>query len=121
LAVVLLEVPPLRERGADVVLLAQHSLQRAADAYRLSPKRLDPQAEVWLQQYTWPGNVRELGHLMERVTLRHTEFAPRGLAEALPKPDKHLSAHPAIPPDPCIGASVSSLQRRCSWILYDPA
>ena len=50
-------------------MLAQHYLQRAAEAYRLSPKRLDPQAEVWLQRYTWPGNVRELGHLMERVTL----------------------------------------------------
>ena len=69
LAVVLLEVPPLRERGSDVVLLAQHYLQRAAEAYRLNPKRLDPQAEMWLQRYTWPGNVRELGHLMERVTL----------------------------------------------------
>ena len=69
LAVVLLEVPPLRQRGADAVLLAQYYLQRAAEAYRLSPKRLDPQAEAWLQRYTWPGNVRELGHLMERVTL----------------------------------------------------
>jgi two-component system, NtrC family, response regulator AtoC len=69
LAVVFLEVPPLRERGADVVLLAQHYLQHAAEAYRLRPKCLDPQAEVWLQRYTWPGNVRELSHLMERVTL----------------------------------------------------
>jgi tetratricopeptide (TPR) repeat protein len=67
--VVLLEVPPLRERGADVVLLARHYLQRAAEVYRLRPKRLDPQAEVWLQRYPWPGNVRELGHLMERLTL----------------------------------------------------
>jgi DNA-binding NtrC family response regulator/tetratricopeptide (TPR) repeat protein len=69
LAVVLLEVPALRARGADVVLLARHYLQRAAEAYRLRTKRLDPQAEVWLQRYPWPGNVRELGHLMERVTL----------------------------------------------------
>ena len=69
LAVVLLEVQPLRERGADVVLLAHHYLQRAAEAYRLPPKHLDSQAEVWLQRYPWPGNVRELGHLMERVTL----------------------------------------------------
>jgi DNA-binding NtrC family response regulator len=51
----------------------QHYLQRAAEAYRLSPKRLDPQAEAWLQQYIWPGNVRELGHLMERVTLLHPD------------------------------------------------
>jgi DNA-binding NtrC family response regulator len=69
LAVVLLEVPPLRERGLDIALLARHYLQHAAEAYRLHPKRLDPQAEAWLQRYTWPGNVRELGHLMERVTL----------------------------------------------------
>jgi DNA-binding NtrC family response regulator/tetratricopeptide (TPR) repeat protein len=68
-AVVLLEIPPLRTRGDDVVLLAQHYLQRAAEAYRLHPKCLDPQAEMWLQRYPWPGNVRELGHLMERVTL----------------------------------------------------
>lgn len=73
LAVVLLEVPPLRERGADVVLLAQHYLQRYAEAHRLSRKRLSQQAEAWLQQYAWPGNVRELGHLMERVTLLHPE------------------------------------------------
>jgi DNA-binding NtrC family response regulator len=69
LAVVLLAVPPLRARGADVVLLAQHYLQRAAEAHRLRPKRLSPVAEAWLQRYAWPGNVRELGHLMERVTL----------------------------------------------------
>ena len=69
LAVVILEVPPLRERGTDIVLLARHYLQRAAEAYQLPPKRLHPQAEAWLQRYTWPGNVRELGHLMERVTL----------------------------------------------------
>jgi two-component system response regulator AtoC len=73
LAVVLVDVPPLRERGADIVLLARHYLQRAAEAYQLHPKRLDPQAEVWLQRYPWPGNVRELGHLMERVTLLHSD------------------------------------------------
>jgi two-component system, NtrC family, response regulator AtoC len=58
LAVVLLEVPALRARGADVVLLARHYLQRAAEAYRLRPKRLDPQAEVWLQRL--PGRQRRV-------------------------------------------------------------
>jgi DNA-binding NtrC family response regulator/tetratricopeptide (TPR) repeat protein len=69
LAVVLLEVPPLRTRGADVVLLAQHCLQRYAEAHRLDPKRLSAGAEAWLQRHPWPGNVRELAHLMERVML----------------------------------------------------
>jgi DNA-binding NtrC family response regulator len=73
LAVILFEVPPLRERGADVVLLAQHYLQRYAEAHRLSCKRLSQQAEAWVQRYAWPGNVRELGHLMERVTLLSPE------------------------------------------------
>jgi two-component system, NtrC family, response regulator AtoC len=69
LAVVLLEVPLLRDRGADVTLLAQHYLQRYAEAHRLKRKQLSRQAEMWLQRYSWPGNVRELAHLMERVTL----------------------------------------------------
>ena len=73
LAVILLEVPPLRERGPDVVLLAQHYLQRAAEAHRLGDKWLSSKAEVWLRHYAWPGNVRELGHLMERVTLLRPE------------------------------------------------
>jgi DNA-binding NtrC family response regulator/tetratricopeptide (TPR) repeat protein len=69
LAVVLLKVPPLRARGEDAVLLAQHYLQRSAEAHRLNPKRLSPAGEAWLWRYAWPGNVRELGHLMERVML----------------------------------------------------
>src|SRR5262249_58084952 len=69
LAVVLLEVPPLRMRGDDVVVLAQYFLRRYAEAHRLSPKRLSPAAAEWLQRYPWPGNVRELSHLMERAML----------------------------------------------------
>jgi two-component system, NtrC family, response regulator AtoC len=71
LAVVLLTLPPLREREADVVLLAEHFLQRYALAHRLVPKQLHETATVWLQGYGWPGNVRELSHLMERATLLH--------------------------------------------------
>ena len=73
LAVLLLAVPPLRERGDDAVLLAQHFLQRSAEAHRLSPKRLSEGAKAWLRRYAWPGNVRELGHLLERVTLLSPE------------------------------------------------
>jgi DNA-binding NtrC family response regulator len=69
LAVVLLTVPPLRDRDADVVLLAQAFLRRYAEAHRSSPRQLSPGAEAWLSRYGWPGNVRELDHLMERVTL----------------------------------------------------
>jgi two-component system, NtrC family, response regulator AtoC len=72
LAVVVLEIPPLRERGADILLLARHFLRQYAQTHGLVPKRLSQEAEGWLQQYGWPGNVRELSHLMERVTLLST-------------------------------------------------
>ena len=69
LAVVVLDVPPLRERRDDVVPLAEHFLARHAAAHGVPPRRLDAGARAWLLVQPWPGNVRELAHLMERVTL----------------------------------------------------
>lgn len=69
LAVVVLTLPPLRQRGEDVVRLAEHFLRQYARAHVMPPKQLSAQTEPWLQGYAWPGNVRELSHLMERVTL----------------------------------------------------
>ena len=73
LAVIVLVLPPLRDRGEDIVLLAQQFLQQYAEAHRLPPKRLSRAATEGLQRYDWPGNVRELSHLMERVTLLSPE------------------------------------------------
>ena len=114
LAVVLLEVPPLRQRGADVVLLAQHYLQRAAEAYRLSPKRLDPQAEAWLQRYPWPGNVRELGHLIERVTLLHPDplIGPATLEQLCVPLAKSSTPAPTRPPEAATEAADEAAQIR---------
>jgi class 3 adenylate cyclase len=69
LAVIVLALPPLRERGDDVLLLAQQWLRQYAEGHGLPPKRLSGAAEAWLRDHHWPGNVRELSHLMERVTL----------------------------------------------------
>ena len=71
LAVVILALPPLRERGEDVLLLAGRLLQQYTAAHGVPPKRLSGEAEAWLQGYAWPGNVRELIHVIERVTLLH--------------------------------------------------
>ena len=73
LAVIVLTLPPLRERGDDAVRLAGAMLERFATAYGTAPKRLAADAEAWLTRHRWPGNVRELGHLMERVTLLHED------------------------------------------------
>src|SRR6266705_1213293 len=69
LLVVLLRMPPLRERREDILGLARHFLAQYGAAHGLPPRRLSAAAEAWLQGYDWPGNVRELSHLMERVTL----------------------------------------------------
>ena len=71
LAVVLLGLPPLRERGEDILVLAQAYLRQYTAAHGVPPKRLSTEAEAWLHGYAWPGNVRELSHVMERVALLH--------------------------------------------------
>ncbi len=65
------EVPPLRARGADILLLARHFLERFTRQYGLPPKELAPESEALLLAYPWPGNVRELAHVVERAALLH--------------------------------------------------
>ncbi|BDV00041.1 sigma-54-dependent Fis family transcriptional regulator [Thermodesulfomicrobium sp. WS] len=69
LNVIPLRLPPLRERGADVLELARFFLRRFADTYGYPSTRLSAEAERWLQAHQWPGNVRELQNLMERAVL----------------------------------------------------
>jgi DNA-binding NtrC family response regulator/tetratricopeptide (TPR) repeat protein len=71
LAVVVLGLPPLRERGADIGALAEAYIQHYSAAHGVPSKRLSAEAEAWLHGYAWPGNIRELSHVMERVTLLH--------------------------------------------------
>ncbi len=69
LAVLTLRLPPLRERGDDLLLLADHFLARACADYEMSPKSLAPDARAALLAYHWPGNIRELANVIERVVL----------------------------------------------------
>src|SRR4029453_11423577 len=83
-----LGLPPLRERGKDVLALARTLLQHYNAAHGVPPKRLSAGAEAWLQSYAWPGNVRELSHVMERVTLWHVgdEVDPATLSQPCTPP-----------------------------------
>jgi len=68
LNVVPLRVPPLRERGEDVPLLARHFVEQFSGEYgRL--KKLAPDTYPILQEHRWPGNVRELKNVMERLVI----------------------------------------------------
>jgi DNA-binding NtrC family response regulator len=69
LSVVPIHVPPLRERGRDIRLLAEHFLARFCETEGRPPKRLTDEARELLEAYHWPGNVRELRNLMERTAI----------------------------------------------------
>ena len=64
-----LVVPPLRERGEDVLLLARHFLQLHGRRYRRQNLTLSPEAEAKLSAYHWPGNIRELRNVIEQAVL----------------------------------------------------
>jgi two-component system, NtrC family, response regulator AtoC len=75
LNVVSLSLPPLRERGEDILLLARHFATQTARRYGLTPIAIDADALQALTAYAWPGNVRELKHLIERALLLARDHA----------------------------------------------
>ena len=68
-----IEVPPLRERKADIRQLAGFFLARFAKKYDKPDMRLSPEAARKLESYTWPGNVRELEHAIEKAVILAAE------------------------------------------------
>ncbi|HEX2188790.1 MAG TPA: sigma-54 dependent transcriptional regulator [Longimicrobiaceae bacterium] len=69
LSVVPLELPPLRERGRDVLLLARYFLQQESSELGIQCPSLTPAAQRALLDHTWPGNVRELRNSIERAAI----------------------------------------------------
>jgi len=83
LNVVTLHTPPLRNRGEDILPLAQHFLARYGPKCGRKVVGISPEARTLLRSYTWPGNVRELENAMERaVVLGSSDMI---LAEDLPE------------------------------------
>jgi transcriptional regulator with AAA-type ATPase domain/tetratricopeptide (TPR) repeat protein len=120
LAVLTLTLPPLRQRGNDILRLAEHFLGRACADYSVSPKTLAADARAALRAYPWPGNVRELGNLMERVALLSSE--PEVTAEALGLPAE-AEAEPLAPTpagaasslDDAVRDRVAEVLRKTNW------
>ncbi|HET7296449.1 MAG TPA: sigma 54-interacting transcriptional regulator, partial [Gemmatimonadales bacterium] len=89
LNVVALELPPLRERGDDVILLAEFFLRKFSAQYQLPQPTISPDVRRALLAHAWPGNVRELRNTIERAVLLSApgtfvlgELAPRRPAPA---------------------------------------
>ena len=69
LNVVSVTIPPLRERGEDVILLGESFLRMFCREYGMPLRRLGADAKEWMLRYSWPGNVRELRNQIERIVL----------------------------------------------------
>ena len=74
LSVVVITVPPLRDRKTDIGLLADHFLNQIANDYGTSVKEMDSGAKEQLQSYSWSGNIRELRNVVERLVIMSGEI-----------------------------------------------
>jgi DNA-binding NtrC family response regulator len=86
LSIIQIDIPPLRERGDDVLLLSQHYIDTiGARLKRNKVTGLSREAEEVFRRYDWPGNVRELRNVIERALILEdtdqitTEYLPGGL------------------------------------------
>jgi len=69
LNVIPIHLPPLRRRGEDIILLAEHFLKRFCSNKDRTKLTISTKAQEMLVRYTWPGNVRELENFMERMSI----------------------------------------------------
>jgi DNA-binding NtrC family response regulator len=93
-----IDVPSLRERGADILPLARHFMEQAAAVMGIHKAQLDPAVNKLLEAYAWPGNVRELRNVMERALILSSgapivpAYLPKEiLAQTELSPSKNLS------------------------------
>ncbi|MFL6214608.1 MAG: sigma-54-dependent transcriptional regulator [Blastocatellia bacterium] len=102
LSVIQIDIPPLRERGNDVILLAEHYIRYFNERLRKRIRGLTPEVAEIFRRYLWPGNVRELRNVIERVMILEDgdmitpRYLPRGLAhDEHERPTAHADAQAA--------------------------
>ena len=100
LAVIVLHVPPLRERGQDVLLLSERFLRAFNAKYGKAVREISAPARDLMRAYPWPGNVRELSHVIERAVLwsRGPTLDVEHLSLTSPLPSDASTDHGALPP-----------------------
>jgi two-component system, NtrC family, nitrogen regulation response regulator NtrX len=110
LAVVPVAVPPLRERGDDIALLAMAFLRDASARFGHRPKALSPAALEALSEYRWPGNVRELKNIIERVAILCPADEVR--REDLPAEIRDAELSAPLPADAALRDARDDFERR---------
>ncbi|EPG35693.1 sigma-54-dependent transcriptional regulator [Acinetobacter colistiniresistens] len=112
-------LPPLRERGQDILLLANHFIQKISQEWDLPAKSLSARAEQFLLQQYFPGNVRELRNIIERaitlsdddnIDLAHLQTAP--LRNTLANPAASFSTAPVEEAEPVQHSASTTLSSK---------
>ncbi|MGE5339414.1 MAG: sigma-54 interaction domain-containing protein [Gemmatimonadota bacterium] len=99
LQVVAINIPPLRERGDDVLVLTDHFMRNFSARHGRTVTRLEPAVVEMFRAYSWPGNVRELSNLLERIfiledgdAIRASHIPPRIVREVEGQKDSAAGA-----------------------------
>lgn len=127
LSVFVIDIPPLRERRDDIVVLSDYFIEKHAFSRGI---HLSPEAQDYLTQYDWPGNVRELSNIVQRLcamaedrqTLSRAQVS-RELSSSheasrilLPRAADRVLSHVApVPPGLTLAAAVGMLERKQVW------
>ncbi len=109
--VVSIHIPPLRERRADIVPLAQHFLRHMSREMKLPAPELTPRLTREMVEYPWPGNIRHLRNLLERAIL----FNENGVVDSedfWPPAEKDRSWRPSAAPAPPESLNLEENERR---------
>jgi DNA-binding NtrC family response regulator len=96
LFVIPIAMPPLRDRGEDILLIARRFLEEFTQAESKDFKSLTPAVEARLLAYSWPGNVRQLQNVIRNIVVLNDGSAiTEAMLPALPDPDRHAAVPPA--------------------------
>jgi len=112
LSVIQIDLPPLRERGDDMLLLAKYYLAHFNERLRKRIRGLTPEVEEIFRRYSWPGNVRELRNVIERVMILEdsdlitADWLPRGLV----REERTDSATPVVAASQAAEVAIPSFQ-----------
>lgn len=128
LNVIRLDLPPLRERQEDIILLAKFFMHRYSSRMNKRIHKIHPQATDKLLAYNWPGNIRELENIIERaIIMADKEIKSEDLY--LPKDHKAESYSKSNFTIPDEGISMNEIEKhvilqaleRCDWVQKDAA
>lgn len=91
-----IQIPPLRERSEDIVLLFRKFASDCAEKYRMPPVHLDDEARQLLLSYRWPGNIRELKNVTERISILEEEREITAETLRLYLPNVNVAKYPVL-------------------------